>query len=189
MHFKRQASSQATYTSDGEAIMDSEANFDHFVRDLLQFTTYAIDQYPRHELARVDKDKFLSAFSVVRNGERVGVSSWDMGPGWTGNDVRVGETYPEDPKGMPVANLVELHHSDEKTDYPYGNKKVHDHVQAWKAHNEAMTKTIALCVASDIREDNSVQPNANRRRSEWYCVHKFHPCAYHPNVLSRDQER
>lgn len=166
MHFQRLESSQATYTSDGEALMRSKANYDHFVRDLLQFVTYAIDQYPRHELARVDKDKFLSAFTSVRDQERVGVSPWKLGPGWTGNDTLVGTKYDEDPKCLSPVDLLKLHHSDAMTEYPYGNPTVHEHVQAWKTHHEAMTKTIALCIASDLQEDNTIQPNANRRRSK-----------------------
>ncbi|KAJ3503547.1 hypothetical protein NMY22_g18213 [Coprinellus aureogranulatus] len=165
MHFERVASSQATYTSDGEALMESNSNFDHFVRDIVQFVAYAVDQYPRHEGARFNRRVLLSAFSSVRGGKRVGVDDWELGPGWSGDDTQVGKEYKEDLKTLSLNDLTMLHHSDTKTTYPYGNKKANDHAEAWKKHHEAMTSTIPLCVVSDFQDDNSLKPDANRRRT------------------------
>ncbi|KAG2021341.1 hypothetical protein CC2G_006587 [Coprinopsis cinerea AmutBmut pab1-1] len=65
--FTKHASGQASYGIDGEAALTGEAHFEHFVRALLQFNAFIVNQFPPHYLMRIDKDQFLAAFSFVND--------------------------------------------------------------------------------------------------------------------------
>ncbi|KAF6759706.1 hypothetical protein DFP72DRAFT_806004 [Ephemerocybe angulata] len=165
MPFERRVSAQATYTSDGESIMSATSSFDHLARNIVQLVGYAIEQYPRYRLPRFDKEKILSALSFVENGERKSASSWEQGPGWSGDDVAIGKVYTEDLLTMPEEDLQRLHNSDVRSPYPYGNKKVYEHASKWQTHRLAMARTIPLCFASDKTDEFDAIANPTKRRS------------------------
>lgn len=167
MPFSRKSSSQATFTTDFDSLMDVQSGLDHWARSLLQFAAYAIDQTPRRHQFRLNKEKFLESISCVVDGVRCCASPWPLGPGWDPKDAQVGKVYSEDFDGMTEAQLIEHCNADGGSVYPYGRKEAHDHTIAWRAHQSAMTKTIALCAAADIDEKGDVQANPNKRRCGW----------------------
>ncbi|KAF6764363.1 hypothetical protein DFP72DRAFT_1059348 [Ephemerocybe angulata] len=163
--FERSSAAQATYTSDGESIMDPVSNFDYFARNCLQIIANAVEQYPQYRLARVDKDVFLSSLTFVHNGERTAASPWPLGPGWSGDDTKVGNRYDVDPRTLDPAALQRIHNTDAGSDYLYNNKAAHDHSVKWRDHHAAMTKTIPLCVASDYNLEKVLEVKPIKRRS------------------------
>jgi hypothetical protein len=139
--------------------MDDESKLDHFARGCLQIITHMIGQYPKHHMARVDKDKFLSAFSAVIGGTRVAAKPWVMGPGWSGEDTRIG-------KDMDGEELDGTYNTDSQSDTPFGNTEARGLCDEWAAHMEEWSKTIPLCMASDFSKVKDIGPNPNLRRSE-----------------------
>jgi hypothetical protein len=148
--------------------MDERSRLDHFARGCLQIVTHMIGQYPRHALARVDKSKFLDAFSSVIDGVRVVAAPWDLGPGWVGDDTCIGKRYIDDITSLDEHQLQKAQNSDDnrRSDIPFGNisaKAVHEE---WRAHTKNWTTTIPLCMASDFSGLKELEPNPNLRRSE-----------------------
>lgn len=161
----RKVGEQATFTTDGESIMDSTADFDHFVRSIAQVVLSFVKQYPRHRLARVDMPRLISAFSQVSENTRVVATPWPMSGGWAGTDAQAGTTYAMDILGMDDEALNELYNSDEKTKAPYGNTLLEGHPQRWKSWNEKVSTTIPICVASDTSQMHGLEANPHIRRS------------------------
>ncbi|KAG2017256.1 hypothetical protein CC2G_006781 [Coprinopsis cinerea AmutBmut pab1-1] len=178
----KHASGQASFGIDGEAGLSGEAHFEHFVRAMLQFNAYIVNQFPSHYLMRIDKDKFLSAFSFVNDeGIRTGCKPWNLGPGWTGADTTIGTKYTQDLRNMPADQLLRLHNSDTITNTRYGNTQVAQHVAAWNRHLKAQSITIPLCVASDLSGINDAQPNPTLRRNVTKSIRKT--AATHSTVV------
>ncbi|KAF6746511.1 hypothetical protein DFP72DRAFT_1076355 [Ephemerocybe angulata] len=115
--FQRDPSAQATYTTDGEASMELGMSFNHFARSLLQWNAYAISQFTRRKLPRINRDKFLSCLSFVENGRREEASKWDMGPGWSEEDTKTGTEYEQDLDTLGDEELLLLYNSDSLSPY------------------------------------------------------------------------
>ena len=173
--FNRLTHEQANFLSDGEALMDKVSHVQHVARAMLQMVCFFMRQLPQHYLARVNKDVFLSSFSYVENGVRVGVGSWDEGPGWQGEDVKIGKQYPEDVDLATLSGdeLTMLYNSDSYSSAPYGNREAVDKAKAFKEHCLRWSHTIPLCVASDLSKvelDSEPNPNIRRGRSVRVCI-------------------
>jgi hypothetical protein len=159
---------QATYTSDGEALMEPHEMLNHFARGCLQLIAYMASQNPMHTLLRVDRTKFLSAFSSVIDGIRTEASAWPMGPGWEGEDTVIGKDYKEVINTTKTEDFARLYNSDSLSSSPYGNEKAAKLVKDWERHTETWTKTIPLCVAADFAGIKDIEANPNIRRSEYF---------------------
>lgn len=90
-----------------------------------------------------------------------------MAPGHPDSETQPGRVYEENLEAMPRAELIEYRNSDSRSPYMYGNKDVHEHTLAWKKHQDAMTRTIPLCVEGDIdKKTGEIVANPNARRSK-----------------------
>ncbi|KAG2008884.1 hypothetical protein CC2G_014268 [Coprinopsis cinerea AmutBmut pab1-1] len=164
--FAKHASGQASFGIDGEAGLTGEAHFEHFVHAMLQFNAFIVNQFPPHYLMRIDKDKFLSAFTFVNSeGVRVGSKPWPLGPGWSGTDTAIGTKYEQDIRALPTDQLLRLHNSDSLSESRYGNTLVADHIANWNRHLKSQSATIPLCVASDLSGVKDFEPNPSLRRN------------------------
>jgi hypothetical protein len=83
--FDKLLSEHANYVQDGGSIMVPEKHVEYIARTLLQLSHYVFSQLPEEYGAEVDRDRFLSSFSLKQpNKVRSSVSSWKAGPGWVG---------------------------------------------------------------------------------------------------------
>jgi hypothetical protein len=57
-------------------------HFEFIVRCLLQIVLFFVTQLPVSYEVQVDRDRFLSAFSIINDDVRVQVPPWPTGPGW-----------------------------------------------------------------------------------------------------------
>jgi hypothetical protein len=72
--------------------MERRSHFDHHIRNVLNVAHYITQQLPEGYDVRIDRNKFLSAFSMVdENGDRVCGRKWPLGPQF--EDV---ETLPQE---------------------------------------------------------------------------------------------
>ena len=80
-HYIKTSCEHANYVQDGGSLMTPSSHFEFVVRTLLQIVLFFLLQLPKSYQVQVDKDRFLSAFSMVENGTRTPVTSWPLGPG------------------------------------------------------------------------------------------------------------
>ena len=70
-----------TIVTDGIMTMPPKVHFDHVVKRIAQIVNYWTMQLPAQYNVSLDTNRFLSAFSMVEDGERVSCSPWPLGPG------------------------------------------------------------------------------------------------------------
>ncbi|KAK0482935.1 hypothetical protein EDD18DRAFT_1362350 [Armillaria luteobubalina] len=85
----RKYTEQATYVSDGGSFLAPQDHFNHSICSLLQWINGIIQQFPPHYFVHFDKD-LLSTFSMELDGVHLAAEPWDLGPGWTGDNVQIG---------------------------------------------------------------------------------------------------
>ena len=68
------------YARDANAIMTPKSQFNFFVRGLLQFCFYMSLQLPKQFGVQIDKDKFLSAFTMNDGETSMQADPWTYGP-------------------------------------------------------------------------------------------------------------
>jgi hypothetical protein len=174
---QRSACGQATYTSDGMAIFETISQLRHFSRGLLQFAIGLLSQLHPSLLARIDKDMFLRSISCVIDNERVAAPSWVLGPGWTGEDVKIGTDYkPLLGERFNVQSLQELGKKEPDTlirlwnsdciDSPdaYNNRKLSDAVAQWERHRKHQGSHIPVAVATERDGDTAFGVQLEQRR-------------------------
>lgn len=175
---QRSVCEQATYTSDGLAIFEPISQLRHFSRGLLQFIIGLLSQLHPFLLARIDKDMFLRSISCVINNKRVAAPSWELGPGWTGEDVKIGTDYElllkqcfnvrslQDLGKKEPEALIRLWNSDctDSSD-AYNNQKLSDAVTQWTQHRKHQGSHIPVAVTTEKEEDIAfgVQPWQRRK--------------------------
>ncbi|THV03432.1 hypothetical protein K435DRAFT_914036 [Dendrothele bispora CBS 962.96] len=144
---ERNTTTQANYTTDGLRLMDEHSYFLWFTRSCISKCSGFVNQTPPDLRIRIDEELFLSSFSMVHEGTRIQAPSWPMGPGWKGDDVRIGKRYDdlqlldiEDPYEREREKIRKWN-SDEGSDYPYGKKERHDQSMKWKE----LTKESGQC--------------------------------------------
>ncbi|KAK0474681.1 hypothetical protein EDD18DRAFT_1367568 [Armillaria luteobubalina] len=86
----RKYTEQATYVSDGGSFLAPQDHFNHSICSLLQWINGIIQQFPPHYFVCFNKDLLLSAFSMELDGVHLAAEPWDLGPGWTGDDIQIG---------------------------------------------------------------------------------------------------
>ncbi|THU76781.1 hypothetical protein K435DRAFT_878731 [Dendrothele bispora CBS 962.96] len=144
---ERNTTTQANYTSDGLRLMDEHSYFLWFTRSCISKCSGFVNQTPPDLRIRIDEELFLSSFSMVHEGTRIQAPSWPMGPGWKGDDVRIGKRYDdlqlldiEDPDEREREKIRKWN-SDEGSGYPYGKKERLDQSMKWKE----LTKVSGQC--------------------------------------------
>ncbi|KAH6907178.1 hypothetical protein BKA70DRAFT_1223557 [Coprinopsis sp. MPI-PUGE-AT-0042] len=164
----RTRNEQATYVTDGEALMEAQSHLDYIARGLLQMAAHCVDEAPKHLQLRVDKDLFLRSFSAIIDQVRCSARSWPLGPGWTGSDTVIGKRYKTDEFDFSTMNAQELqsvHNTDKRSNIPYGNVAAHALAKQWKDHAVDFSESIPLCMASDLSRIGDYEPNPNFRRN------------------------
>ena len=68
------------YARDANSIMTPKSQFNFFVRGLLQFCFYMSLQLPKQLGVQIDKDKFLSAFTMNDGETSIQADCWTYGP-------------------------------------------------------------------------------------------------------------
>lgn len=155
---------QATWAADGGSSLTPEGQITQFSRLLTQAIVYFARQLPPAMLPRVDKTMAMKMVSVVVNNKRITADDWELGPGWTGEDVRVGKDYTELVKSLnaealedlPARDLALLCNSDAMTQVPFNNNLLQDATDEWSAHLSKSKECIPVCVVADGDEDESL---------------------------------
>lgn len=151
--------------------MEEASHFEHSIRSLQILTVYLLNQLPQHYLARLDTEKFASAFSFVQNSTRVVASSWNAGPGWSGDDTEIGKQYSQSPTDMTSDELEKAHNTDKDSEAPYGNEEILEANKSWAADTAEWSKTIVLtAVDHDVTGKRLSGKDATRLRGvfSWF---------------------
>ncbi|KAF9521531.1 hypothetical protein CPB83DRAFT_900608 [Crepidotus variabilis] len=156
---------QATYASDGAAIMEQQTQAKLIVRGLQQMCISVLEQCPPTFLPRLNSDFFAKAFTFVIGETRVDTPIWKYGPGSFGSDALPGKSYREvlekhDCQTMAELALnkpkefVQLMNTDDEElqDVPYGNQALGDAMKRCKEHMVEESSTIPLVVAAVDKE-------------------------------------
>ncbi|EAU82155.1 hypothetical protein CC1G_11345 [Coprinopsis cinerea okayama7 len=152
---------QATYLSQSRAISTAMSYGNHASRSIVTLVSYLISQVDPSLQMRFDRDRLLSSFSwVVPNEEmgeaggyvRVCADPWTTGPGWTGDDVRIGKKYEDTFDAMSYEELVLKRNTDAGGTVPYGNQTAAAVDSAWNRQLDDMTPTFPVCVLSGETE-------------------------------------
>ncbi|KAH7875772.1 uncharacterized protein C8R40DRAFT_1169900 [Lentinula edodes] len=152
------------YIADGLSFMTEQSYLNHLSRNFLCFVTYMIRQAPMDGLVRVDKEKFLSAFSMRDGNVQIGTQPWELGPGWTGDDVRIGKIYENDFDAMSEEECLQLWNSDTGSDLPFGNKGIRLQREVWKEYKMQAMQVLPICHASgEVDEVDSIRHGNYRR--------------------------
>ncbi len=145
----RNYTKQATYVSDGGSFLAPKDHFNHSIRSLLQWINGIIQQFPPHYFVRFDKELLLSAFSMELEGVRLAAEPWDLGPGWTGNDVRIGSKSDVSIESMTPQQLAQRWNTNDcASSAPYGNTNIEKVEEAFYTLAEEMGRTIPLNVGA-----------------------------------------
>lgn len=168
---------QATYTSDGAAIFEPISQLRHFSRGVLQLSIGLLSQLSPFLLPRIDREKFLEAFSCVVDGKRVSAPPWKLGPGWTGSDVEVGTEYGallkdyfqaetlEDVARSDPSALIGLWNSDDATSqHPYNNARLTEALEEWNKHKKYQGSNIPVAILTEREGDSSFGAQLGQRR-------------------------
>lgn len=136
--------------------MDRKSHFNHFVRNIVQLVAYLVPQFPPECLARFDRDKLISAFSMVADGTRIGAKPWPLGPGWSGHDTKIGSKTSPSPETMDPVTLALRFNSDVSSSAPYGNKRMKATMEDWAKDKPRWSRSIPVCVVSENLESSKV---------------------------------
>ncbi|KAF9065239.1 hypothetical protein BDP27DRAFT_1425053 [Rhodocollybia butyracea] len=154
----------ANLVTDGFGMADAQSYLDVTARAILEHCLGIISQAPMDTLPRINRDVFLSAFSLVdENNIRIQAKPWALGPGWTGENVQIGKTYSEDIRGLPEETVKELWNSDTVSDIPYGNQAMVDARLEWIALHQSRVPTHPVCHASgEVEEKLAIPPRLRK---------------------------
>ncbi|KAJ3964123.1 hypothetical protein EV361DRAFT_980594 [Lentinula raphanica] len=134
--------------ADGANFMDDQSFLNHIARNYLCLLTYLIRQAPREKLLRIDKDRLLSAFTMRSGGTRIAADSWELGPGWTGEDTEVGREYPQDFDTMSEEELRRLWNTDRMSETIYGNEAMEKQRKDWAEARKRAVAALPVCHAT-----------------------------------------
>lgn len=129
---------------------------------VVELLAYLVQQFPPDQLLRFDKERLISSFSSVIDGKRVTPDPWRLGPGWTGEDTRIGKDYRDllsklgvsAPSELKPTELALLHNSDTMGQEPYNNPDILRTKNEWARHVEDYSRHIPVCVVVEGVEDN-----------------------------------
>ena len=159
------------------AIFEPISQLRHFSRGLLQLAIGLVSQLHPHLLARIDKDLFLRSISCVIDNERVAAPSWELGPGWTDEDVKIGTDYQpllrnrfnvqslQDLGKKGPDMLIRLWNSDcVDTPDAYNNQKLSGALTQWEQHRKQQGSNIPVTVTTDKAGDTTFGVQLEQRR-------------------------
>ncbi|KAK0187462.1 hypothetical protein F5146DRAFT_1004367 [Armillaria mellea] len=116
---------QATYVSDGGSFLAPKDHFNHSVCSLLQWIHGIIQQFPPHYFVHYDKDLLLSMFSMELEGVWLAAEPWDLGLGWTGDDVQIGSKSDVSIESMTPQQIAQRWNTNDCANLaPYGNANI-----------------------------------------------------------------
>jgi hypothetical protein len=155
---------QATWAVDGTSSLTPNGQVTQFNCLLTQAIVYFAQQLPPAMLPRVDKSMAMKMVSVVVDNKRITADDWELGPGWMGEDVRIGKDYTEVmnslnvecPEDLPAKKLALLCNSDAMTQIPFNNVSLQDATAEWSTHLSKSKECIPVCVVADGEEDESL---------------------------------
>lgn len=154
----------ANLVTDGFGMADAQSYLNVTARAILEHCLGIIAQAPIDTLPRINRDVFLSAFSLVdENNVRVQARPWNLGPGWTGDDVRVGKVYTENIRALPDNDVKKLWNSDAMSDIPYGNQAMAEARLEWVSLHNSRVPIHPVCHASGEVESAIVIPPRLRK--------------------------
>lgn len=141
--------------------MDHKSYLNYFARNITELVAYLTHQAPPELLLRFDKSALISSFSAVIDSKRVQSDQWDNGPGWSGEDTRIGKDYLDILRTLKVSKIEELpahdlallYNSDSQSQAPYGNRNIQAASLHWAAHTAECSKNIPVCVVVDGLSD------------------------------------
>ncbi|KAJ3768718.1 hypothetical protein FB446DRAFT_774785 [Lentinula raphanica] len=157
-------STYGNYIADGLGLMDDQSYLNHFSRNMLMFLLYMVRQAPREQLMRIDKDRFLSSFTMRSGDKRIEADQWEAGPGWTGEDTQVGKKYIEDFTKLSQEELKQLWNTDSRSDTIYGNTWLAAQREEWQEHRKKMMTSIPICHATGEVENIDTKQHSSHRR-------------------------
>ncbi|KAK0477731.1 hypothetical protein EDD18DRAFT_1365298 [Armillaria luteobubalina] len=141
----RKYTKQATYVSNGGSFLAPQDHFNHSIHSLLQWINGIIQQFPPHYFVRFDKDLLLSMFSMELDGVRLAAEPWDLGPGWTGDNVQIGSKSDVSVKSMSPQQIAQRWNTNDCGNLaPYGNTNIKKVEEAFYTLAEEMGQTIPL---------------------------------------------
>lgn len=143
-------------------MLTPEEHLSQFSRLLLQSITFFVQQLPPEMVPRVDKSMAMKMVSAVIDNKRVTANEWELGPGWTGEDVEIGKDYTDllqklNVKGiedLPPSQLALLCNSDAMTQVPYNNHNLKEALEEWQALISNSKKNVPICVIVDQNKDD-----------------------------------
>jgi hypothetical protein len=142
---------QATFTTDGRCIMDTEDYINFMIHLFAQQMTYYISQTDPKALLRFDRDKFFSSFSYVNDkGIRVGLKPSPYRPGWSGRDTEIGTVYKERLNELSEEELRALHNSDLISQAPYANDVLLSAKIQWEEQLRETSMSIPICAVTEV---------------------------------------
>ncbi|KAJ3792224.1 hypothetical protein GGU11DRAFT_750336 [Lentinula aff. detonsa] len=101
----------------------------------------------------------------MRSGnERIGADQWEMGPGWTGEDTRVGKEYIEDFSKLSDKEWIQLWNSDTFSDTLFGNEAVPAQKAEWAEYRKKAMSVLPICHATNELIDIDEPHHHNYRR-------------------------
>ena len=134
---------------DGGKIMEPVTHLNHFSRNIVSLVMHIVQQYDPRSLLRFDRDRLLSSFSCAINGVRTAAGPWQHGPGWSGDDVKIGTEYMQDLSTLPEADLAMLWNSNTPSNAPYGNNVLLEAMTTWAKHKKEWADTLPICVVAE----------------------------------------
>ncbi|KDR71681.1 hypothetical protein GALMADRAFT_213585 [Galerina marginata CBS 339.88] len=89
---------------------------------------------------------------------------WDLGPGWTADNVEIGKDYTQlladlgvkHPQDLPPKELALLCNSDSMTDIPFNNTALQDATTEWSKRLSTAKEGIPVCAVADGLEDEAI---------------------------------
>ncbi|KAJ3504415.1 hypothetical protein NLJ89_g7946 [Agrocybe chaxingu] len=146
---------QATFLTDGLSIFEATSQLRFLSRSMLLWAFRFVSQVHPALLTRIDREKFLSSFSCVVNNRRIAASDWELGPGWTGEDVQLSE--------LPPSTLARLWNSNDvqTTDF-FNNGAINNAIVAWDGHSSRSEANIPICVV--VAEDHPLGGRSKGKR-------------------------
>ncbi|KAJ3767109.1 hypothetical protein FB446DRAFT_708075 [Lentinula raphanica] len=134
-----------TYAYDNEGI----SSFGNYMANSTNFMdNQSFLHAPQEKLLRIDKDRLLSAFTMRNGGTRIAADSWELGPGWTGEDTKVGREYPQDFDTMSEEELRRLWNTDQMSETIYGNEAMEKQWKDWAEERKRAVAALPVCHAT-----------------------------------------
>ncbi|KAK0471902.1 hypothetical protein IW261DRAFT_1571360 [Armillaria novae-zelandiae] len=129
--------------------VESTPNKQHIICSLLQWINGIIQQFPPHYFVCFDKDLLLSAFSMELDGVHLAAEPWDLGLGWTGDNVQIGSKSDVSIESMTPQQIAQRWNTNDCGNLaPYGNTNIKKVEEAFYMLAEEMGQTIPLNVGA-----------------------------------------